>query len=478
MRHKYHMMFLAGIILLPSLFSQQLSKFEKWQQPSYFKGFCISDWNNLTDTYVAQQEFTDLKITGANLVIIQSGGINAVTAPYATNIWDADGSDIIYWQDVLDDMVTYARNAGLQYMIAVRSGPGRIDVAEDEGGSTIWTNQQEQRLYGQMLKNIAKRYLPDDLFVGLDLTVEPNPHGELAGEPVASLAAALAADGTDMNAIYSIWIDSVRTVAPNLPLMVQGIHWSNPAYFSLVKKQADDKIVYKTHCYNPFDYSHAENAFAESYPATFWSDATQNMEFFNKTFFETIVFSEIRKIQTKYDVPVLIGEFGISYPQNGGENYLSDLMSIAEENGWHFSLWNWNNTPDFNYAYLDQTYGTDYMDSILVHINKKTTGVKLSRTIGEDCTLYQNYPNPFNPETTIRFHLSAAAKAPVRAQIYVLDMRGRMVCTLLDERKAVGTHTVFWDGKNDKGQILPSGLYFYQLKAGIYMHIKKMLLLR
>ena len=319
MPHKKLTLIVLVCSLLPSLFAQSMSKFEKWQQPSYFKGFCISDWNNLNETYVAQQEFMDLKATGANLVIIQTGGINAVAAPYGENIWYTDGSETITWQDVLDDMVSFARASGLQYVIGVRSGPGRIDVAEDEGGSTIWTNQQEQKLYGQMLKNMAARYLPDDLFVGMDLDVEPNPHGELAGEPVADLAAALAADGTDMNAIYKIWIDSVRTVAPDLPLMVQGVHWSNPAYFSLVAKQADGKIVYKTHCYNPFDYSHAETPFAETYPGTFWSVATQNMESFNRSFFDATVFDEVKKFQSNHSVPILIGEFGISWPQYGGE---------------------------------------------------------------------------------------------------------------------------------------------------------------
>lgn len=433
---KNHMLILFFFCTISSLFSQSMSKFEKWQQPSFFKGFCISDWNNLTETYVAQQEFIDLKATGANLVIIQTGGFTAVNSPYNAAIWDTDGSTVIYWRDVLDDMVGFARNAGLQYVIAVRSGPGRIDVAEDEGGSTIWTNQQEQRLYGQMLKEMAARYLPDDLFVGMDLDVEPNPHGELAGEPVADLAAALAADGTDMNAIYSIWIDSVRTVAPDLPLMVQGVHWANPAYFSLVKKQADEKIVYKTHCYNPFDYSHAESPFAETYPGNFWSDATQNMEDFNRVFFDTAVLSEVKKFQTTHAVPILMGEFGIAWPQNGGEQYLSDLMSIAEKYGWHWSLWNWNNTPDFH------------------------------------------YPNPFNPTTTIRFSVSAVNLKSEKVKLQIYDLRGRLVRSFPGHSLPAGTESVVWDGKNDTGRLMASGIYLYELTLGEMKVRRKMMLLR
>ncbi|NOY57951.1 MAG: cellulase family glycosylhydrolase [Calditrichaeota bacterium] len=452
------------LIFTSLLVSQQLTKFEKWQQPSFFRGFCISDWNNLTDTYVSQAEFNQLKATGANLVIIQTGGFKAVNSPYGPSIWYSEPGYIIYWQDVLDDMVSFARNAKIQYVIAVRSGPGRVDVAEDEGGSTIWTNENEQQLYGEMLKEMANRYLPDTLFVGFDLTVEPNPHGELAGEPVEVLAQALASDGIDVNAIYSNWINAVRTVAPDLPLMVQGVHWSNPAYFSLVKKQPDNKIVYKTHCYNPFDFSHAEDPLSETYPGIFWSDALQDMAYFDKSFFMQTVFGVVKDFQQNHNVPVLIGEFGLNYPQNGGEKYLSDIMSIAENFGWHFSLWNWNNTESFNYPYFDQIYNTHYMDMISKYLNRSTTGVnslKNSNTTVKEFRLQQNYPNPFNPETRIEYSLPG----PAQVKITVYDVNGHLVRNLVSGQQTAGIHSVKWDGRDNNGNKVVSGIYFYHFKA-------------
>lgn len=184
-----------------SLFAQQSLKFEKWEQPSYFRGFNISDWNNLEDIFVTQEDFIELKAIGANLVIIQSNGTIDETAPYGPNIWNSEPGDTIFWQDVLDTMVTFARNAEIYYVISIRSGPGRFDVAESDG-STIWTNVNEQELYGKMLKDIAMRYLPDTLFVGFDLTVEPNPFSEITGEPVALLDSALITNGIDVNAMY------------------------------------------------------------------------------------------------------------------------------------------------------------------------------------------------------------------------------------------------------------------------------------
>jgi hypothetical protein len=459
------------------LMSQQLSKFEKWQQPNYFRGFCISAWNNLKDTYVSQSEFYELKAAGANLAIIQTEGFKSVTSPYSPNTWYSEPGYTVYWQDVLDDMVAFARNTKIQYVISVRTGPGRVDVAEDEGNSSIWKNENEQQLYGEMLKDMANRYLPDTLFVGFDLTVEPNPHDELAGEPVDDLAETLATDGINVNALYSLWISNVRTVAPDLPLMVQGIHWSNPVYFALVTKQPDNKIVYKTHCYNPYDYSHSEVPQSETYPGTFWSDALQDVVYFDKSFFMESVFSAVRSFQGIHNVPILLGEFGLSYHQYGGEKYLSDIMSIAESFGWHFSLWNWNNTQTFNYPYFDQIYNTQYMNMISEYMKSAATDVDYCKTSNQtikNCRLFQNHPNPFNPETLITYELPLSSFV----ELTIYNLQGKLINRLFNNFQTFGSYQAIWDGRNLTGQQVACGIYVYRIKAGEFVSIKKMMLLR
>jgi len=454
-----------------SLYAQQPLKYEKWEQPFYFRGFCISDWNNLEDVFVTQEEFDELKAIGANLAIIQSGGTFDETPPYSPNVWYSEPGDTIFWQDVLDSMVTFAQNAEIYYVISIRTGPGRFDVAESDS-STIWKNVYEQELYGKMLKDIAKRYLPDSLFIGFDLTVEPNPLSEILGEPVTLLDSALIANGIDVNLIYTLWIDSVRTVAPDLPLMVEGVHWSNPVYFSLVSKQLDNKIVYKTHCYNPDDYSHAENPFVVTYPGTFWSITLQGSALFDKLFLSETVYSPVRNFQQANNVPILIGEFGLNLPQNGGEKYLSDIMSIAENYGWHFSLWNWNNTAEFNYPHFDQAYGTHYMDSILIYLNRQTTSIKnsnLSNSVISNFLLVQNYPNPFNPTTAIKYQIPELNFVTIK----VYDVLGNEIATLVNEEKQTDIYKVNFYSEN-----LVSGIYFYKLQANEFAQVKKMILLK
>jgi len=82
------------------------------------------------------------------------------------------------------------------------------------------------------------------------------------------------------------------------------------------------------------------------------------------------------------------------------------------------------------------------------------------------------YPNPFNPETTIRF--SVKDKTPVELNIY--NILGQKVRTLINKPLEAGEHTVVWNGTDNRGHSVASGIYFYRMKAGNYTETKKMIL--
>ncbi|MBI2417693.1 MAG: CotH kinase family protein [Ignavibacteriales bacterium] len=86
--------------------------------------------------------------------------------------------------------------------------------------------------------------------------------------------------------------------------------------------------------------------------------------------------------------------------------------------------------------------------------------------------LMQNFPNPFNPSTAIRFQLSAAAKV----QLTIFDILGNIICSLADEYRPAGMHTINFSTEKYPG--LSSGVYYYQLKTGEVTLSKKMLLLK
>ena len=88
--------------------------------------------------------------------------------------------------------------------------------------------------------------------------------------------------------------------------------------------------------------------------------------------------------------------------------------------------------------------------------------------------LGQNYPNPFNSETVIRFSLPASTEV----ELAVYNMAGQKVATLIEGARKAGLYSVRWDGRDDRGDELASGLYLYQLRTNSLEKTHKMLLLR
>ncbi len=90
--------------------------------------------------------------------------------------------------------------------------------------------------------------------------------------------------------------------------------------------------------------------------------------------------------------------------------------------------------------------------------------------VPRDFALLQNYPNPFNGETMIRFQLPASE----RVKLYVYNIRGQRVATIIDEQMEAGYHRISWNGRNDNGRQVGSGVYIYLLQAGRHHQSKKL----
>lgn len=88
--------------------------------------------------------------------------------------------------------------------------------------------------------------------------------------------------------------------------------------------------------------------------------------------------------------------------------------------------------------------------------------------------LEQNYPNPFNPETAISYQISDACHVTLK----IYNLRGQQVKTVVDHDAPAGSHTVRWDGKDEHGHDLASGIYVYRLEAGAFAATKKLALVR
>jgi hypothetical protein len=88
--------------------------------------------------------------------------------------------------------------------------------------------------------------------------------------------------------------------------------------------------------------------------------------------------------------------------------------------------------------------------------------------------LKQNFPNPFNPETRIYFEIPQSHQV----KIVIYNVLGQQVRTLINEHFNPGYHVINWDGRDNSGNVVPSGVYIYRIKAGEFIASKKMIMMK
>jgi len=99
---------------------------------------------------------------------------------------------------------------------------------------------------------------------------------------------------------------------------------------------------------------------------------------------------------------------------------------------------------------------------------------KVDSAIPKQFALDQNFPNPFNPATSIRIALPSTEQV----DIFIYNALGQKIRTLISQKMEAGNHLATWDGRNDSGQIVSSGIYFYSMNAGDFSQTKKMIVIK
>ncbi len=111
------------------------------------------------------------------------------------------------------------------------------------------------------------------------------------------------------------------------------------------------------------------------------------------------------------------------------------------------------------------------IDKLNVIVSVKS---KPSASLPEAFALHGAAPNPFNPSTTIKYDLPQA----VDVTLVIFDMLGRRVRTLVDQHQPAGRYAITWNGRNEQGQVVTSGTFLYQLRAGNFVQTRRMALVR
>jgi flagellar hook assembly protein FlgD len=119
--------------------------------------------------------------------------------------------------------------------------------------------------------------------------------------------------------------------------------------------------------------------------------------------------------------------------------------------------------------------GTVYFDDLTVQKVGTTTAVgSTNSNVPKVFDLSNNYPNPFNPSTKIQF----AVPSEQNISLVIYNILGQRVRTLVQGVRPVGQYTVTWDGKDEAGRTVESGVYICRLETGSIALVKKMLMLK
>ncbi|MCD4692057.1 MAG: T9SS type A sorting domain-containing protein, partial [Calditrichales bacterium] len=182
----------------------------------------------------------------------------------------------------------------------------------------------------------------------------------------------------------------------------------------------------------------------------------------------------------KSDIKVHFTSFNVA---NGDELYIHDGASASSPQipGSPFS--GTSLPPD--YFSTNPDYALTFYFKSNVQINDDGWRAEISSQIVSDTErkysdhitnfeLHPNYPNPFNPTTTIKYDIPK--EAHVLLKIY--NIRGQEVRTLVDSKVSTGSHRVVWNGTNNHGEPVTSGIYIYKMKAGNYSTVKKMIFIK
>lgn len=134
------------------------------------------------------------------------------------------------------------------------------------------------------------------------------------------------------------------------------------------------------------------------------------------------------------------------------------------------------NEDSLNFKFYSIAGGGTLIDNYTIHASPtsiKDDGQEAVRRYA----LHANYPNPFNQGTVITFEVPDGSEAaPVHLTIY--NSLGKTVRTLINGPVASGEHRIAWQGDNDQGQLVSSGVYFFRLESGSFVQTRKMIMMR
>ncbi|MBN2134825.1 MAG: cellulase family glycosylhydrolase [Acidobacteria bacterium] len=311
-----------------------------------------------------QDDFDRLAAMGANYVNISHPGLYTEKPPYQLDV---------QVEANLDALLEMIEKADMFAVISFRTGPGRSEFTFYYGddwfsksylNENVWKLQAAQDAWKEMWKYTAQKYKDNAIIVGYDLMVEPNSEEAIYNlwDPEIfynryknTLA--------DWNQLHPKIASTIREVDLDTPILIGGQGYSSIEWLPYLIPNAQEKVVYTAHQYEPFVYTHQDySKNMKSYPGTWDADWDGRADTVNNTWMGEFLGAISDFSDSHSSIPMAVNEFGVHRFVPGAAQFMDDQINKFEEFGINYAHWMWSSSW-LPYASeideFDMMHGTD-----------------------------------------------------------------------------------------------------------------------
>jgi endoglucanase len=266
--------------------------------------------------------------------------------------------------EMLKKDLDIAQSVNMKVVITMLSLPGDRwrQFNHQQNDDRIWEDKKYQEQAAQFWQDLASHLKNHPAIVGYNIinephpeTVQKNPYRDFWSQDYMNWYRTVENTPADLNHFYQMVVKSIREVDQETPIILDVGLFATPWAFKYLKPVNDLKVLYAFHMYEPFELTSQREPQKKvyQYPGIVKVGKQQKPVLWDKSKLEQFL-NPVREWAERYHVPsnrVIAEEFGINRTVPGAAQYLQDLISIFNDNNWHWSF----------YAFREDTWtGMDY----------------------------------------------------------------------------------------------------------------------
>lgn len=357
------MIFLFFLMVPTSLFAVE-TKMEFWNQQK--RG------TNFFNEVETSQRFQDAKKIGIEVVRLVFSKWNTDRPGFKVGDFlfgslDKSTGVVVEDMDRLKATLDEANRNGIKIVLSTLSLPG-ARWKQQNGNKLdlrLWQDKNFHESAASFWKEVASHLKDHPAIVGYNIINEPYPEKapprflDWYTENYEAWYGRIKGSASDLNLFYERIVSAIREVDSVTPIILDSGFYATPWAFKYLRALKDTNVIYSFHMYEPYAFTNYENEGKYQYPGEIpiGEELTESKKWDRKQLSDFLL--PIREWQKKWSIPssrIFMGEFGVCRRNAGGDSYLKHLISIFQNEGWHWAFYSFR---EDTWTGMDYELGTD-----------------------------------------------------------------------------------------------------------------------